>query len=379
MNSMMVMAAVIAVVIPLAFLVLVRRLDLYASGSFAAVLLCMGGGVAAFLAAAQLNSALLPLLGYALIITLVAPIAEEIFKSALLIYFVRQPDFTYFVDGAIYGFAAGIAFAVVENLLYLSHLPPAAAASEGVTLAITRAFSTSLMHGSASALVGVALGRFRFGRGRTRFAALALGWGAAMGLHLTFNNLISSQLGGLAIGLAVLLGLSSVLLNALLIHWGLREERSWLRESLNQQVGVSRGEAAVVQELAQLDRLLAPVAKRFGVQKRQQVESFLRLQAQLGLKCKVEALTPDPYLRAAMAAEVAALRQQVDELRRMIGIYCMSYVRSILSPTSEPLWERLNTALADPLPPTQPSLWRTLDNKLNARVMEERAGTVARK
>ena len=217
-------AMIIAIAIPLAFLLLVRRLDLYASGSFAAVLLCMGGGVAAFLAAGQLNGALLPLVGYALIVTLVAPIVEEILKSLLLIYFVQQPEFTYFVDGAIYGFAAGVAFAVVENILYLSQVPTTAATGASVILAVTRAFSTSLMHGSASALVGVALGRFRFGRGRTRFAALLLGWGAAMLLHLAFNNLISRDLGLLTIGLAITLGLGGVLLNGLLIRWGLREE-----------------------------------------------------------------------------------------------------------------------------------------------------------
>lgn len=364
MSASLIPAAIVAIVIPLVFLVLVRRLDLYASGSFAAVLLCMGGGLAAFFAASLLNNALLPFLGYTLIVTLAAPILEEILKSLLLIYFVRQPDFTYFVDGAIYGFAAGVAFAVVENLLYLSQLPPTAHLLTGLTLAVTRAFSTSLMHGSASALVGVALGRFRFGRGRTRFAALTLGWGAAMALHLAFNNLISSNLGGWTIGLAMLLGLSGVLLNGLLIRWGLREERVWLQETLTQQVGVSRGEAAVVQELANLDRLLAPVAERFGVEKRRQVETFLRRQAQLGLKHKVEVLTPDPHLRATMSAEVAVLRQEVDELRRTIGVYCMSYVRSILPPTGEPLWARLNTALAEP-PPTRGSLWQTLDQKLN--------------
>jgi len=114
-------AIVVAVVIPLAFLFLVRRLDLYALGTFPTVLICMGGGIAAFLAAYLLNNTLLPLVGYALMITLVAPIVEEVLKSLLLVYYVRQPDFTYFVDGAIYGFAAGVAFAVVENLLYLSH------------------------------------------------------------------------------------------------------------------------------------------------------------------------------------------------------------------------------------------------------------------
>ena len=47
MNTLL--PATIAVLVPAAFLLLVRRLDLYASGSIRTVLLCMLGGLAAFL------------------------------------------------------------------------------------------------------------------------------------------------------------------------------------------------------------------------------------------------------------------------------------------------------------------------------------------
>ena len=361
----MIAAAAVAILIPLGFLWLVRRLDLYASGTSHAVVTCMLGGIAAFLAAYLINSTLAPLVGYMLMITLIAPIVEEMLKSLVLIYYVRQPDFTYFVDGAIYGFGTGVAFAVVENLLYLSRIGSESPAYSGLALAITRAFSTSLMHGSASALVGVALGRLRFGHGITRIAAVVLGWVAAMSLHLAFNNLISQPWGFVGIILAILVGLSAVGLNILLIRWGLHEERAWLRETLGRATGVSQGEAAVVQEFAQLDRLLAPVAQRFGAEKRAQVEKFLRLQAQLGLKRKVETMTTDVQLQETMAAEIAQLRDEVDVLRRTIGVYCMSYVRSILPPVSEGVWERLNTTLATP-PPTAPtSLWSRIGNKLD--------------
>lgn len=361
----MLVAGAVAVLIPLGFLWLVRRLDLYASGTLHAVISCMIGGVAAFLAAYLINSSLAPLVGYAVMVTLVAPIVEEILKSLVLIYYVRQPDFTYFVDGAIYGFGAGVAFAVVENLLYLSRVQSGGGAfAAGLALAITRAFSTSLMHGSASALVGVALGRLRFGRGLTRGASVVLGWGAAIALHLAFNNLISQPWGLVAVVLAILVGLSAVGVNILFIRWGLQEERAWLRETLDSQTGVSKGEAAVVQELAQLDRLLAPVAQRFGAEKRGQVEKFLRLQAQLGLKRKVETMTTDQQLRAAMTDEIAVLREEVDTLRRAIGVYCMSYVRSILPPASEGVWERLNTALAAPPPTARATMWSRIGDKL---------------
>lgn len=361
----MIAAGAVAILIPLGFLWLVRRLDLYASGTWHAVVTCMLGGIAAFLAAYLVNSTLAPLVGYLVMITLVAPIVEEILKSLVLIYYVRQPDFTYFVDGAIYGFGTGVAFAVVENLLYLSRIGSESPAYSGLALAITRAFSTSLMHGSASALVGVALGRLRFGRGFARMGAVIVGWGAAMSLHLAFNNLISQPWGIVAVGLAILLGLSAVGLNILLIRWGLHEERAWLRETLGRATGVSHGEAAVVQELAQLDRLLAPVAQRFGTEKRGQVEKFLRLQAQLGLKRKVETMTADQQLQAILAAEIVELRSEVDVLRRAIGVYCMSYVRSILPPVSEGVWERLNTTLTTPTPTASTSMWSRIGDKLD--------------
>ncbi|MBK9207159.1 MAG: PrsW family intramembrane metalloprotease [Anaerolineales bacterium] len=37
-----------------------------------------------------------------------APILEEILKSLILIYLVKRAEFNYVVDGAIYGFGAGL-------------------------------------------------------------------------------------------------------------------------------------------------------------------------------------------------------------------------------------------------------------------------------
>src|SRR5262249_5662120 len=156
-------------------------------------------------------------------------------------------------------------------------------------------------------LVGVALGRMRFGHGFSRVASLLLGWAAAMTLHITFNNLISANWGALTLVLATLIGLGGVALNAGFILWGLRGERRWLRESLQLAVGVSGGESNVVQQMHSLDALLAPIAEHFGAEKRTQVEAFLRLQARLGLKRKVQEQTADPKLRSALDAQVQAL------------------------------------------------------------------------
>jgi hypothetical protein len=132
-------------------------------------------------------------------------------------------------------------------------------------------------------------------------------------------------------------------------------------------VGVSAGEAAVVQKLGDLDTLLAPVGAHFGAAKRKQVEAFLKLQAQLGLKRKVQEMTPDPKLRAEMERQVTALRGEIDAVRRQVGIYCMSYVRSILPPETEPLWARLGQALEAREAASRPSLWGALERKMDER------------
>src|SRR5690349_10609870 len=101
----MLIALVVAVAVPLIFLGLVRWLDLYASGSRKAVVMCLLWGAVAFFLALQVNTAALNFVSLGLLVTLVAPMIEEVLKSLILGYYVRRPDFTYFVDGAIYGFA----------------------------------------------------------------------------------------------------------------------------------------------------------------------------------------------------------------------------------------------------------------------------------
>ncbi len=356
----MIIPAIVAIAIPLAFLYLVRWLDLYASGSFKVLLICLGWGVAAFFLALQINTFVGSIVGFGLLVVLFAPIIEEILKSAVLVYLVRRPSFTYFVDGAIYGFAAGTAFAVLENLLYLSR----AGAGEALFLALGRALSTSLMHGSASALVGISLGRLRYGRGLTRILSLFLGWVAAMSLHIAFNNTLSRVPGGLSVLVAIALGLGGVGMVAAFIFWGLRQERRWLKETLGSGVGVSSQESAVVQQMSDLDVLLAPIGEHFGEKKRKQVETFLKLQAQLGIKRKQQEMTREEKHRRELGDQVSALQKEMDALRRDVGVYCMSYVRSILPSEAEPIWLRLGESLAGKQTSTGPSLWSTIGKKM---------------
>ena len=246
---MAVVGVLSAILLPLLFLYIIYALDLYSSGSFRTVATCFVWGLVAFALALGVNTAAKNLLlenvlgvglnsSYTLTVVLVAPIVEEILKSLVLVYYGRRPDFTYFVDGAIYGFAAGIGFSILENLFYMLQ---AESAGQGPVIVISRSFSTCLMHGSASALVGVSIGRFRYGHGRTRLLSMLLGWGAAMVLHSVFNHVVHFWTGAPLLLGAVGLGVGGVILIAVFIRWGLAEEKRWIDEKLSMEVGVTRG------------------------------------------------------------------------------------------------------------------------------------------
>ena len=354
-------AIIIAIAIPLLFLYSIHWLDLYGSDQPRTVLACFAWGLVAFLLAFLVNHFFTDILGWTreLVGTRSAPFVEEVFKSLILIYLVRRANFTYFVDGAIYGFASGIGFAVIENLRYMQLYP-----DQAFTLVLMRSFSTALMHGTATGLTGVALGRFRLARGNSGVLSLLLGWAGAMTLHYTFNNIAISTLEpALAEWLLVAIGLSGVALVAVIILWGLREEKQWLREELGDKLRVSSEEASIVQHMGDLEDLLAPIEKRFGKNKRQQVAAFLHLEAQLGLKQEADDKAADPALRAALAEQIAQSEKELDVERRRVGLYVMSFVRAILPPTDWSLWARLAQSLTRPANP-RVSLWTALAPKL---------------
>jgi protease PrsW len=345
----LIIAGLSAILLPLLFLYIIYALDLYSSGKFRTVVICAVWGLVAFGIALAANTAIKNLIledrlripaaqAFTTIVVLVAPIVEEIVKSLILIYFGRRPDFTYFVDGAIYGFAAGIGFSVLENLWYISQ---SGSATQGPVIVISRSFSTCLMHGSASALVGVSIGRFRYGRGQTRFLSAILGWGAAMTLHMVFNRVVTFWSGAALLIGAVGLGVGGMALIALFIRWGLAEERRWIEESLGLELRVTEKEKALVRELHDLGDLLKPITDRFGKEKSAQVEEFLLMQAQLGIKQKSSKLATDPRLKQQVQEQISTLQEEMEALRRKVGVYCMTYVRSIFPPESVVLWSTL--------------------------------------
>jgi len=354
-------AILIASVIPLAFLYLIKWLNFFETHRVRLILLTLAWGAFALELSYQVSHPMGLVLGKTFVATHTAPVVEEIFKSLVLLYLVRHAETSSFVDGAVYGFASGIGFAIAENMLYLSRVDM----DTGLVLGTIRAFISSMGHGSSTAMVGMAVAGFPLGRVNHPLLRWVIGLAVAIAFHTTFNNVAFHSFVFGHTGLLILASIvfTQLLLVAAAILWGLRRERNRLRKSLGMQAGVSKGEAMLVQRIDDLDDLLAPIEERFGEVKREQVANVLLLGAQVAMKQDVIRQTKDPELRAALAPQIAELKRDLKHQRREVGMYIMSHVRSIIPKTTWSLWARLEQILTK-LDAPRTNLWNVLGARL---------------
>ncbi len=142
----------ISVLPVLVFLVSLVLLDSYRLVSLKAVLTAALFGLAVAFVSLFINNYLLEVLPWdrPLYSRYLAPLIEEALKASYIVYVIRAKRVGFMVDAAILGFAVGAGFAVVENFYY-------AGGCVGILLVtcLLRGFGTAVMHGGATALVGI--------------------------------------------------------------------------------------------------------------------------------------------------------------------------------------------------------------------------------
>jgi RsiW-degrading membrane proteinase PrsW (M82 family) len=184
------------------FLAALVLLDSYKLVRLRAVVAVVAAGMLVAGVAYWINGLLLERIEFSVYTRYVAPVIEELLKALVIVALIRAHRIGFLVDAAIYGFAVGTGFAVVENLDYLALAPHA-----GLGTWLVRGFGTAIMHGGATAIFAV-MGLAMLER-RRRLGFIP-GLGIAIVLHSVFNHFFFSPLAS-TLGIAIVLPL---LLNA---------------------------------------------------------------------------------------------------------------------------------------------------------------------
>jgi RsiW-degrading membrane proteinase PrsW (M82 family) len=173
------------------FLAALLYLDSYKLVRMRAVLAVVAAGALVAVACYFANAAILNLLyvEFTSYSRYVAPVVEELLKALVIVWLIHANRIGFLVDAAIFGFAVGTGFALVENLYFLE-----IAKDSGIGTWIVRGFGTAIMHGGATAIfavMGTAMLEATPGD-KLHVRALLPGLGIAIVLHSAYNHLLTS-------------------------------------------------------------------------------------------------------------------------------------------------------------------------------------------
>jgi RsiW-degrading membrane proteinase PrsW (M82 family) len=124
---------------------------------------------------------------------IVAPVVEELVKFSVVRYTVFEEDsFNQIIQGIVYGVAAALGFASIENGIYVVRAFTISSAAAAGTFAF-RAITSVPAHALISGVWGYSLGVAKLGNPQIRGLIIASGLLMAFVLHGFFNLLAADQ------------------------------------------------------------------------------------------------------------------------------------------------------------------------------------------
>ena len=305
--------------------------DSYKLVSIRWVLVAIGAGGVLVVLTYYINSAFLNVLDvqYLTYTRYGSPLVEELLKGIIIVILMRYNRIGFLVDAAIFGFAVGAGFALVENLYYLQALE-----NTHVSTWIIRGFGTAIMHGGATAIFAVSAQAMIGRRDTIRYAALLPGYLVASAVHSIFNHFFFSPV------LTTLLVL--VVLPLLVVFVFQQSEKSvarWLDIGFDADTEllhlINSGEFST----SKVGRYLHSLKEKFHGEVVADLLCYLRLHVELALRAKGLLMMRESGFQSAAGEETKAKLEELKYLEKSIGATGKLAIKPFLQMSRQDLWQ----------------------------------------
>jgi RsiW-degrading membrane proteinase PrsW (M82 family) len=258
----------------------------------------------------------------------VAPVTEELLKAVYLIILLKRKRIGFMVDASIYGFAIGAGFAIVENIYYFRSVT-----ESSVLLWVIRGFGTAIMHGGATAIVGI-VGKSLLHRHPGNYAALIPGLVIAIAFHSVFNHFVLSPLLS-TIAILVILPL----LVAVVFRVSEQRTRRWLgiRFDTDQELLEMIGTGKISE--SRVGRYFEMLRSRFPGEVVVDMVCMLRLHLELSIRAKGVLLMREAGFDPPPEPAIEARLKELKYLEKSIGPTGQLAVTPILNMSDRELWQ----------------------------------------
>jgi protease PrsW len=238
-----------------------------------------------------------------------APILEELLKAGYLYYLLRRNRIGFMVDGAIYGFAVGAGFALVETMVYLGSLTGAS-----VFVWVLRGLGTAVMHSGATAIVGTVAAAISDQKRRRDWTVFVPGLLIAIAIHIAFNSGILPPAETAAFTLVAI----PPILQLIFVRNEKRLEK-WLTSEMDQELElitmISSGEFASTHAGSYLNTMRTT----FPAEIVGDMFCYVSTSLELGLRAKGDLLKKEVGFEPEADEDLIAKLQELDFLERSIG------------------------------------------------------------
>ncbi|NNE47404.1 MAG: PrsW family intramembrane metalloprotease [Rhodothermales bacterium] len=259
----------------------------------------------------------------------IAPLVEETSKALFIVFLIKSRRTGFMVDAAIYGFAVGAGFAVVENVYYLQAL-----GSATIFTWIVRGFGTAIMHGGATAVFAIITKTMSERREESRVGFMLPGLIVAFAIHSAFNHLFLPPIVG-----TLILVLVFPIIISVVFQQSEKYTRDWL--------GVGFDSDQELLELiktgnisdTRVGRYLQSLREHFSGEIIADMLCWLRIQVELSIKVKGVMLLREAGFKPAADAATRAKLEELSYLEESIGKTGLVAISPIVMANKRDIWQ----------------------------------------
>jgi RsiW-degrading membrane proteinase PrsW (M82 family) len=255
----------------------------------------------------------------------IAPPIEEVLKAVFVVFLVQSKRVGFIVDAAIYGFAVGAGFAVVENILYAQVYPDTW---------IVRGFGTAIMHGSTTAIFAVLSKGLSDRHPSASWFVYLLALVPPILFHSLFNHF---PLKGWA--QAALIVATMPLAMIFIFEWSEKATRHWLGTGFDTDVELLEviGSGRITE--SRVGMYLQSLKGKFSGQVVGDMLSMLQTHLELSLRARGILLAREAGIRITPDETVKANLKELKFLEKSVGKTGMRAMTPFLNMTSRDLWQ----------------------------------------
>jgi hypothetical protein len=258
-----------------------------------------------------------------------APIVEEIFKGLYVIFLIRARRIGFLVDAAIYGFAIGAGFAVLENIYYLWVLD-----TSNIILWVVRGFGTAALHGATTSVFAMFSKSLDERRRYGKVFCFLPGLVIAIVIHSTFNHFIISPVYATII---LLIGMPTIML--IVFNRSEATTRAWLGRGMDADIEML--ELLTTDNISQspIGDFLQTIKDKFPGPTVADMLCYLRIRCELSMGAKGILLMREAGIRPMDNPEIKAKFAELTYLEKSLGRTGKLAIRPFLKTSDRDLWQ----------------------------------------